>query len=86
MQELYFTLSIEGWWFVLNTPQVAYLELHLGVLIGIALIVFGIKLFKRSRQQVKLDNSLALLGAVYPKQPGKKEHGPAFYKRRGKRL
>ena len=86
MQELYFTLSIEGWWFVLNAPQVAYLELHLGVLIGITLIVFGIKLFMRSRQTVKLDNSLALLGAVYPNRPGPKEHGPRFYKRRGKRL
>lgn len=85
MQDLYFALSIEGWWFVLNAPQVFYFELHLGVLIGILLIVFGIKLFRRSRRQIKLDNSLALLGAVYPK-PGKREHGPAFYKRRGKGL
>lgn len=82
MQELYFTLSIEGWWFVMNAPQVAYLELHLGVLIGIALIVLGIKLFRRSRHQIKLDNSLALLGTVYPQRPSKKEHGPRFYKRR----
>lgn len=69
----------------MNAPKVAYLELHLGVLIGILLIVFGIKLFRRSRQQIKLDNSLALLGAVYPK-PGKKEHGPRFYRRRGRGL
>ena len=86
MQELSFTLSIEGWWLYLSAPRVLQLELHLGVLIGVALIIGGIVLFKRTRNQIRLDNSLALLGAVYPSRPGRKEHGPRFYKRRRRGL
>lgn len=86
MQELSFTLSIEGWWLYVSAPRVLQLELHLGVLIGVALIVGGIVLFRRTRNRIKIDNSLALLGAVYPSRPGSKEHGPRFYKRRRRGL
>jgi hypothetical protein len=85
MQELSFTLSIEGWWLYLSAPRVLQLDLHLGILIGVAFIVIGVKLFNRARNQIRMDNSLALLGAVYPK-PGPKEHGPRFYKRRRRGL
>jgi len=80
MQELNFTLSIEGWWLYLRAPQVIQLDLHLGVLIGVTLIVIGIKLFTHARQRVKLDNSLALLGTVYPRSSSK-DPGSRFYKR-----
>ena len=86
MQELNFMLSIEGWWFYLNVPRALQLDLHLGVLLGVALMVGAIMLLKRARNQVRLDNSLALLGAVYPSRPGRKEHGPRFYKRRRRGL
>ena len=79
-------MSIEGWWLSIGIRDAFYLDMHLALPIGIVVLVAVIKRFRRSRNVVKLDNSLALLGAVYPKQPGKKEHGPAFYKRRGKRL
>jgi hypothetical protein len=86
MQELSFTLSIEGWWLYLNIPRAMTLELHLGVVLGLALIIGGIYLFKRARNQIKIDRSLALLGAVYANKPGPKEHGPRFYKRRRRGL
>ena len=86
MQELSFTLSIEGWWLYVSAPRVLQLELHLGVLLGVALIIGGIVLFRRTRNRIKIDNSLALLGTVYPSRPGSKEHGPRFYKRRRRGL
>lgn len=79
-------MSIDSWWLSIGIRDVFYLDMHLALPIGIAVLVAVIKRFRRSRDTVKLDNSLALLGTVYPSRPGPKEHGPRFYKRRGKRL
>jgi len=86
MHEAYFALSIEDWWLVVYIHNALMLDLHLGVMAGLGLIIGGIVLFKRTRNRERLDNSLALLGAVYPSRPGPREHGPRFYKRRRRGL
>jgi len=69
------SLNINNWWLSLYIDNVIQLDIQVGVIGGILLIVAGIILFRRTRRQMKLDNSLALLGAVYAKgKPEKFRH------------
>jgi hypothetical protein len=69
------SLNISDWWLSLYINNAMQLDIHVGVIGGVLLIVAGVILFRRTRRQMKLDNSLALLGAVYAKgKPEKFRH------------
>jgi hypothetical protein len=71
-----FSLSVSGWWFELYIARFLTLEINMIPVIGVLLIVFGIKLAMSLRIRKRRRNPSPLLGVIQPAERPR-------YRRRG---
>jgi hypothetical protein len=84
MQEPALDLLIADWWISLYIANVIGVDIALWVPFAVIAIIVAVRYIRYKRSEVKIS---PLLGVLQPTvRPGKREHGPAFYKRRGKGL
>lgn len=62
-------IMFEAGWISIWIHNVLEFDIHIGALGAILLIIAGVVLFKRTRNKIKLDRNVGLLGVVTPKEP-----------------
>lgn len=84
MQEPIIDLLVADWWISLYIANVIGVDIAVWVPFAVLALVLLVRYVRYRRSQVKIS---PLLGVLQPQpKPGKREHGPAFYKRKGKGL
>lgn len=84
MQDPILDLFISDWWISLYVRGVIAVDIAAWVPLALLAAFITTRYVRYRRSQVQLS---PLLGVLQPTaKPGKREHGPAFYKRRRKGL
>ena len=77
-------MLVADWWISLYIANVIGVDIAVWVPLAVLALVLLVRYIRYKRTEVKLS---PLLGVLQPtERPRRRDHGPAFYKRRGKGL